>query len=466
MWALRDLAIADDLAAEYLLWGIRHPEDNVKINAALAIARRFAGQLHLVDRLVAFIETGPSSATQAAAILALGNGWADAPDTTRLIDWARRQPSPQLRLVGLHLLQCSNPPGDATLFRPEERAWLLSLLRHEDHASGPWPAADLVNIAATGHAQAVDFALETLTTNGRTGGDRGLAWTLACNAFADDSRFKAWVAAELAEPEARGLILYDVGMIPQQWRDDPAFADALRKYVDAKLEEPTYRVAGLATTPGGPTPRPARWSSSTQTTSTSVPPSPADFAVSTSAPRPWPASPSTCSGRGRASRSSCRGYAGPTSVVARKKQVVVARAVADAWNRFEEAVRERGAEGEAAREVLAAYDPAELAALCTAVNPHHLMWHTSQPSSPLGRDNQRPRSSPTSSSTTRSPSPQVFRTPSRSRSSERTAAESTKLPDESSTRPSTCSSTSNPSCAKSWPSNWHAARSPQLTLST
>ena len=33
------------------------------------------------------------------------------------------------------------------------------------------------------------------------------------------------------------------------------------------------------------------------------------------------------------------------------------------------------AEGEAAREVLAGYDPAELAALCTAVNPHHLMWH-------------------------------------------------------------------------------------------
>jgi hypothetical protein len=42
MWALRDLGIADEIAAEYLLWGVRHPEDSVKVNAALAIARRSA----------------------------------------------------------------------------------------------------------------------------------------------------------------------------------------------------------------------------------------------------------------------------------------------------------------------------------------------------------------------------------------------------------------------------------------
>ena len=212
MWALRDLDITDDMAAEHLLWGIRHPDDNVKVNASLAIARRFVGGPRLLDRLVAFTETGPSSATQAAAILALGNGWPEEPDTTRLTAWARRQPSIPLRLVGLHLLQRGTPAVDAALFRPEERDWLLSLLHREDHFRGPWPAADLVNIAATGDASAADFALETLTTNGRTGGDRWLAWTLACNAFAGDSRFKDWVATELAEPEKRGLILYDASM--------------------------------------------------------------------------------------------------------------------------------------------------------------------------------------------------------------------------------------------------------------
>ncbi len=391
MWALRDLDIDDDIAAEYLLWGLRHPEDNVKVNAALAIARRFAGQPHLVDRLVAFTDTGPSTATQAAAILALGNGWAEAPETIRLIDWARRQPSMPLRLVGLHLLQRGTPSGDAALFRPEERAWLLSLLRREDFLRGPWPAADLVNIAATGDTDVADFALETLTTNGRTGGDRNLAWILACNAFADDSRFKAWVAAELSDPEVRGLTLYDPGMIPQQWRDDPAFAQALRPYVDAKLKEPmAYRVAGLATALA---PDDAR-TVLLRGLDTWRPYAAARTLVERYADDEHVRTALTSRLRGEYARAAPmagvavdvlgpkEGFAVLVSLIRQpdqrgrtEEQVVVAEAVADAWKRFEEAAREPGGEGEAAREVLASYDPAELAALCTAVNPHPLMWH-------------------------------------------------------------------------------------------
>ena len=77
--------------------------------------------------------------------------------------------------------------------------------------------------------------------------------------------------------------------------------------------------------------------------------------------------------------------------------------------------------------VLAAYDPAELAALCTAVDPHHLSG-MSRPSSPPGRGNQPSRSSPRSSSTTQSPSSQAFRTRFRSRFSGRTAAGRRTLP--------------------------------------
>jgi hypothetical protein len=192
MWALRDLGISGEVAAQYLLWGLRHPEDSVKVSAALAIARRFADEPRLAGQLVAFAETGPTSATQAAAILALGNGWAEAAETTRLTDWARQQPSVPLRLVGLDLLQRGNPPGAPSPLRREERAWLLSLIRGEDLLPGPWPAAKLVNLAADGNTQVADFALETLETNGRNGGDRFLAWSLACNAFAGDSRFKTW----------------------------------------------------------------------------------------------------------------------------------------------------------------------------------------------------------------------------------------------------------------------------------
>jgi hypothetical protein len=40
--------------------------------------------------------------------------------------------------------------------------------------------------------------------------------------------FKQWWPKQLRDPEQHNLILYNVGMIPQQWRDDPAFAQALR----------------------------------------------------------------------------------------------------------------------------------------------------------------------------------------------------------------------------------------------
>jgi hypothetical protein len=391
MWALRDLGIADEVAADYLFWGLRHSEDSVKVNAALAIARRFAGEPQLVGQLVALTETGPSSATQAAAILALGNGWAEATGTTRLIGWPRHQPSVRLRLVGLDLLQRVNRPGGASSLRREERAWLLSLIRHEELLPGPWPAADLVNIAAAGDAQVADFALETLVTNGRNGGDRFLAWSLACNAFADDSRFKAWVAGQLARRDQHGLVLYNVTMIPQQWRDDPAFAQALGLYVDAELRGVTpYNVTDLLA---------------------AMPPEEARAALlgSLDTGRPYAAA-ATLAERyidddhvRAALASRLRGdypHAAPMAGVAidvlgpgegfavlvsllrhpnqagrYEQRVVVAQAVADAWKRFEDAVRNKDAEAGPARDVLASYDPAELAALCTAVSTHPLTWH-------------------------------------------------------------------------------------------
>ncbi|MEU6313085.1 NACHT domain-containing protein [Streptomyces sp. NPDC047014] len=391
MWALRDLDIAEDTAAEYLLWGMRHPEDNVKVNAALALAHRFGGQSRLLGRLVALTRTGTSSATQAAAILALGDGWADAPETTRLVDWARRQPSRPIRLVGLHLVQRGTASGDAALYRPEERAWLLSLLRREDHFSGPWPAADLVNIAANGDTQVARFAWETLTTNGSNGGDRSLAWTLACNAFADDSRFREWAATELADPKRRGLILYNVGMIPQQWRDDPGFAQALHPHLDAELRGVMpYSVAGLAAAlppadartvllRGLEAYRPyaaartlvERYADDDQVRTVLVDRLHGDFAQA--APMAGVAIDVLGPQEGFAVLVALLRQ--PDAQGRTEGRVVVAQAAAEAWMRFENAVREPDAEVEAAREVLAGYDPTELAALCTSVDPRYLMWH-------------------------------------------------------------------------------------------
>jgi hypothetical protein len=390
MWALRDLGIADDLAADCLFWGLRHPEDSVKVNAALAIARRFAGQARLAERLAATAETGPSSATQAAAILALGNGWAGATETGRLVSWARCQPSVPLRLAALDVLLRGNPDDKAALLRSEERDWLLSLLYDEDFRR-TWPVADLVNLAASGDAKAADFALETLTANGRNGGDRSLAWFLACNAFADDNRFKAWVTAQLASPDQHGLTLFNVSMIPQQWRDDPAFAQALRPYVQAELAGALpYNVTGLAT---------------------SMPPPDARAALlrGLDSGRPYSAAAMLAERylgddqvREALTNRLCGNYAqaapmagvaidvlGPAEGLAvlvsllrqpdqagrYEERVVVAQAVADAWQRLVNASRKQDAEAGSESEALASYDPAELAALCTSVGPYPLMWH-------------------------------------------------------------------------------------------
>jgi hypothetical protein len=197
-------------------------------------------------------------------------------------------------------------------------------------------------------------------------------------------------AAQLVKP-GHGLILYNAAMIPQRWRDDPAFAQALGPYVAAELTGVTpYNVTGLA---------PA------------MPPEEAQAALlgSLDSGRPYAAA-ATLAERyldddevRAALASRLRGdyaHAAPMAGVAievlgpregfavlmsllrqpdqagrYEQRVVVAQAAADAWQRFEDAVRKQDAEAGPARDVLASYDPAELAALCTAVSPHPLIWH-------------------------------------------------------------------------------------------
>jgi hypothetical protein len=391
VWALRDLNIADDVATKCLFWGIRHPEDDVKVNAAAAIAHRFSGQPDVLDRLVELTENGPSSATQAAALLAIGEGWREASATARLIDWARRQPSTPLRLIALDLLHSPTADGSNPPFRAEEREWLLSLLRIESRTSGPWPTTRLVNAAAVGNAYACDFALKTLTTNGQTGGDRTLAWFLACNAFSDDDRFQTWVANQLAKPEDHGLLLYNVGLIPEKWRNEPAFAEALRTYVEASLAEPfAFRGAELATTMA---PTEARamllqaldqwrpYAAARELVEQYGTDDDVRAAIIERLRGDYPAA-AAMAGVAVKVLGPADGFALLVSLLRRpsdgehkEEQVVLADAIAHAWIQFNDSASDPGSEGETAREILASYDPAELAGLCAGVDPHHLMWH-------------------------------------------------------------------------------------------
>ena len=392
VWALRDTPIGDDRAAAHLLRGLRHPLDVVKLNAAEALAHRFGGRAELAENLVELIHNGPSADSQAAALRALGRGWPAEPETVRLTEWARRQSAEALRCEALRIVQRDRgPKGDADLFRPEERAWLLSLLHDEDHLRGPWDAAKLINIAAAGASDVADFALETLTTNGGNDGDRQLAWFLACNAFADDDRFKQWVASELSGPDRQGLILYNTQMIPQQWRDDPVFMATVRPAINvgadgilwsqfldlaSALEPPEYRAFLLQALDS---PRPyfaAR---------TLVEQFPQDDEVhtilidrlmgsfATSAPFAQVAIAVQGPEEGFSTLASLLSQFGTDN--ATESEVVVALAIAEAWVKFRHDATQPGPLQAPAQRVLAGYDPQTLAKACVTVDDNFFFWH-------------------------------------------------------------------------------------------
>jgi hypothetical protein len=185
--------------------------------------------------------------------------------------------------------------------------------------------------------------------------------------------------------------LFNVGMIPRQWRDDPAFAQALRPYVAAELTGAMpYNVTGLAT---AMSPQDAR-AALLRGLDSGRPYSAADALAEryldddqvrealTSRLRGDYAHAAPMPGVAIDVLGPAEGFAVLVSLLRQPDQagrdeerVVVAQAVAEAWLRFEDAARKQDAEAGPAREVLASYDPAELAGLCTAVSPHLLMWH-------------------------------------------------------------------------------------------
>ena len=398
MWALRNLPINDDNAAHALLWGLRHPEDDVKIQAALAAAQRFDGQDGMKEQLTLLLRTGPSAATQAAALYALGRGWRTAFETSDAIGWARIQSAFSVRVSALHLLQRDEESRDPSVFRPEERAWLLALLMDEGRSGyEPWSAmsADLVDIVAANDASVADFALETLRGNGRNGGDRNLAWTVACGAFGQDDRFKQWVEERLTDAAGHGLILYNVNMIPVNWRTDPEFERVLRTFVAHELKEGVqpFTVIGLADSLPSDETRSALlggltawrpWSAAKRL----VEKYPDDAEVHAELTnrlrgdfsRSAPMSPVAIDVLGMEDGfdllvKHLREWANEDS---HEHQVVIAQAVAEAWI----GIREKAVSSDSdllerttAQQLIERHDPGELSTLCTGVSTTGLSWH-------------------------------------------------------------------------------------------
>lgn len=242
IWALRDTKVDDADVLATLLWALRHEDNNVQLNAAHAIATRFAGNPIVKSHVLERVQNGATSTEQAFALLSLGTGWPDATELPELIRWARAQLTSELRICALHFAAAANDTDSFEVTSDEQR-WLEDFLRHERLR----PDESWTQLARPFIAQAVqtqpgvrDFVLETLTNNGRNGGNRYLAWYLACTTFSDDKAIRDWAAGELGNPEKKGLILYNLSLIPDTWRFDPDFARHAAVTVRRDAASPPY----------------------------------------------------------------------------------------------------------------------------------------------------------------------------------------------------------------------------------
>lgn len=226
LWMLRDSAVAETDVLPTLLWGLRHEDETVQLNAAHAIAIRYSSDAAVGARIESCVRDGARAIDQAFALLCLGTGWPDWRSLPTLLEWARAQITPELRVCALHLLKQA-AGGQFDHLSAAEKQWFDGFLRHEGFRPREhWKdlAIPFVQHVLAGQPKAAEFVLETLSSNGKTGGDRSIAWLLACTTFSDDNAIKDWVADELEHPDRHGLILHNLALIPESWRADPDFA--------------------------------------------------------------------------------------------------------------------------------------------------------------------------------------------------------------------------------------------------
>lgn len=263
VYALRDLNISDDSAAAVLLHTLRSESGDVRANAAHAYALRFGApnrdqdtngtvvpegskeaREKRVEPLIRLVLEGPTVKAQAAALLALATGWPDAEATREHLNWGRRQDRATLRITSMYLLMKNQPETKmASLLSQDEIDWVLANIYEErwlpEHEWAEMTAQLVLRLAAEApvgyQANLANFVLETLQTNGATDGSRDLCWRLACGPLADDDRLRDWVRGELSSHDEHALVLYNVALVPDQWSEDLAFAQALAHYVDMQI---------------------------------------------------------------------------------------------------------------------------------------------------------------------------------------------------------------------------------------
>ncbi len=251
----------DDRLRRILLQNFRNEDANARSNAVESFVRRFGNRRSSPDSptestatvdahsavpidpaVVQMVRDAPDARTQAAALTALALGWPDDPITREHLEWARNTPKTNIRTSALHAIAESAPEVSlADLFTADEYGFVMSHLYEashylEDHG---WTGlnAQLVlravsELGAPQRDEMVRFVEETLRQDPMTGGSRSMCWEIACGPFANESRLRDWVVAELSDnTSSHPLILYNIETMPAAWTDEPVVKAAINSRI-------------------------------------------------------------------------------------------------------------------------------------------------------------------------------------------------------------------------------------------
>lgn len=229
--------IDDDVVWTHLIWGLRHVNELVQLNASEALAKRFGPDPIRLSMIVELVNNSDSPQTVASIILAAGNGWPLQTQTTELIKWARRQQSLPVRIAGMlahrqvtSALHDSPLTDHDSLLTDEEKSWLISLFNHNRN-TGVWErlAHPLMPLAVSNESKIASECLRALAENDARSWDRQVAWLLARSVFKNDPRFLQWVITEFSKDFP--LVAYLAPDMPKEWANEPAFRTAVYDYI-------------------------------------------------------------------------------------------------------------------------------------------------------------------------------------------------------------------------------------------
>ncbi|MGW2016644.1 NACHT domain-containing protein [Streptomyces sp. NPDC001927] len=235
-----------------MLAALRAENVDTALASALPLATRYGsnrGHPQVVEALLAALQEAATADHMAAILLALLLGWPEDDRVAAAAEAARQQQVVGLRLVVLaavlgvlpgqdgDCIQHSATGGDVPDVTSKERTWLAAQLDREDLGDNLWkPLLAKTLVAAfcehpVEAEQLRDVCRDIVSAQPRRYGERGLAWSVLLQGFAQDPAIKAHVCTALIEDPGRIRFL-GIQPLTHAYRGDTDLTAAIEELLE------------------------------------------------------------------------------------------------------------------------------------------------------------------------------------------------------------------------------------------